>query len=452
MPDAHCTNSCQKIMSLRLLIVVGIVMEVCYLSFYFVVQGAGEVLLFIAVNAATFLLLSLILWRMRRPQPLRESENRIVLVILGMGLLFRLTLVPHGVVGSDDICRYLWDGKVACSGINPYLYLPTDTHLSHLATADLPSKVNHPETHSVYPAMAQALFFVSYRIFGESEAGLKFLLVVIDFLTMLLLWRLLRERGGSVFPLILYAWSPLPVLYFGLDGHIDALGILFMVLSLVFFLTRRTVRGAVALGLAALSKLVPLLLVPLLLRTDKGVRRLIILVTPFLVVGLGYLIYFEPTGGFLESLRTFGSTWEFNGGIFSLAYFLTGSNETAHVISGIEIVFWIGLLSLFDRPLLEKLFWGFTGFILLSPVVHPWYLTWLAALLVLRWSTSIHVFLGLSFIANIVVYQYRAFGVWVDQPLLLLLEYVPVFILLVREVLRKEVLRALPDSQKGIVS
>jgi len=79
--------------------------------------------------------------------------------------------------------------------------------------------------------------------------------------------------------------------------------------------------------------------------------------------------------------------------------------------------------------------------ILLSPVVHPWYLTWLAALLVVRWSTAVYLFLGLSAITNVVVYQYRAYGQWNDQPLLLIIEYVPVAILLVREIVRHDVLR-----------
>lgn len=187
-------------MSLRQLVLVGIVMELCYLSFYCVAEGAGEVLLFIAVNVATFLLLSLIVWQMRRAKPPLRSENRIAQIILGMGLLFRVTLVPHGVVGSDDIYRYLWDGRVATSGINPFLYLPTDPHLSHLVTTDLPSKVNHPELHSVYPAVAQALFFVSYKIFGESAPGLKFLLVVVDCLTMLLLEASPRPEGLCLAP------------------------------------------------------------------------------------------------------------------------------------------------------------------------------------------------------------------------------------------------------------
>ncbi len=108
----------------------------------------------------------------------------------------------------------------------------------------------------------------------------------------------------------------------------------------------------------------------------------------------------------------------------------------AHRICGVLIACWIGILTLVKRPLVEKIFWCFAGFILLSPVVHPWYLTWLAALLVLRWSAAIFTFLGLSILANVVVYQYQAFGEWTDQPVLLLLEYLPVAILLAREIAR----------------
>jgi hypothetical protein len=415
-------------------------MEVCYLSFYLAAESPGEVLLLIAVNIVTYGFLAFLIWPWRRLVSLTRTEHVTALLVFAFGVLFRLTLVPHGVVGSDDIYRYLWDGKVAASGVNPFLYLPTDPHLSHLATADLPSKVNHPELRSAYPAMAQALFFFSNKIFGESATGLKFLVVVIDCMTMLLLWRLLREQGGSIHALVLYAWSPLPILYFGLDGHIDALGIPFLILGVLFCLTRRPIRGVVALGLGALAKLVPLLLVPFFLRVEKGVRRLLVLVVPFCIAALGYLLYYEPTHGVFESLRTLGSRWEFNGCFFSIVYFLSGSNETAHLISGFMIVLYISVLAVIDRPLLEKVFWGFTGIILLSPVVHPWYMTWLAALLALRWSTSVFVLLGLSFLSNVVVYQYRAFGQWNDQPVLLLLEYVPVLLLLGGEILRKEVL------------
>jgi len=428
---------------LWLLVAAGLLMELCFLSFYTVRSGPGEVLLFIGVNVATFLIVSFLLLLLRRSTV--PAPRTWLVPVAAFGILFRLTLVPHAVVGSDDIYRYLWDGKVAAAGINPFAYTPPDPHLSRLATADLPSKVNHQELRSVYPALAQLLFVASHAIFGESVWGIKLLLTLIDSLTLLLIWLFVRERSDPVFPLLLYAWSPLPVLYFGLDGHIDALGIPFLILGLWYFSTLRPFRGAIALGLSALSKLVPLLLLPLLLRHLKGYRRIVIPAIPLLMVIAGALIYYEPSWGVVQSLTTFGSRWEFNGSIFSIFYFLTDSNQAAHIVSGILILIAIGALSMLDRPLLEKAFWGFVLFILLSPVVHPWYLTWLAALVALRWSPGVYLLLGMSALANVIVYQYRSAGVWNDSPLLLIVEYLPVYLLLAREALRGDLLRARPQ-------
>jgi len=424
------------------LALVGVLLELCYLAFYCCGEGPGEVLLFIAVNAITYLILSYLIWRLKSESSVTKNRESALILVIAFGVLFRLTLVPHPPVASDDIFRYLWDGRVASAGINPFSYLPTDSHLAHLATSDLPAKVNHPEMRTLYPALAEGFFFLANRLFGESAAGLKFLLVIADSLTMVLLWRLIRRSGSSVMPLLLYAWSPLPILYFGLDGHVDALGIPFLILFLVYFVTNRQVRGAVALGLSVLAKLVPLILVPLMVRSAQGARRLLLLAVPVLMAVVGYLLYLDPSWGFVDSLKMFAAQWEFNGSIFSIVYFLTGSNETGHQVSAVLIVIYIGVLALVNRPIIEKVFWAFVGFILLSPVVHPWYLTWIAALLVVRWSTAVFVFLGLSNVANIVVYQFKAFGQWNDQPLLLLLEYVPVAILLAREIAQKDVLRS----------
>jgi len=421
-----------------LLIAIGVLMELCFLTFYLASPGPAEVLVFLAGNLATFLLLSILIARLRKEH--EPAGRSVLMLIAAFGVLFRLTLVPHGVIGSDDIYRYLWDGKVAAAGINPFAYTPTDPHLSGLATAVLPSNVNHPELRSLYPALAQLLFLLSHVLFGDSLRGMKLLLTVLDCLTMLFIWMFVRRREDPVVPVLLYAWCPLPVLYFALDGHIDALGIPFLVLGLYFLSTRRSLRGAIAIGLSALAKLVPLLVLPLLAGHLKGFRRFLIPAVPLLMVLTGALLYFEPSWGVVQSLTTFGSRWEFNGSIFSVTYFLTGSNEAAHIVSGILIVLSLGALALIDRPLLEKVFWGFVIFILLSPVVHPWYLTWLAALLALRWSPGVFVFLGTSVLANVVVYQYRAYGEWIDRPLILLIEYLPVFILLAREVARGEVL------------
>lgn len=426
---------------LRWLVIVALLMEICYGSFYAVPAGPGEVPWLIAVSIVAYLLLGLYFWRMHGTKRGGRVENRHVLLIIAIGIVFRLTLVPHSVVGSDDIYRYVWDGKVFASGISPFTYLPADPRLAHLATADLPRLVNHPELRTVYPAFAQVLFCLSSLMFGDSTVGLKLLLVLLDSCTLIVLYVFLGRRRRERFPVVLYAWSPLPVLYFGLDGHVDALGITFLVIALYFLSTNRNMRGVVALGLSALAKFVPLVVVPLTVKHLEGRRRWLLSAVPVVMTAIGFLLYLTPAGGGADALRTFGERWEFNGSIFSVVYFLTGSNDAAHMISILLIALYVAVLALVNRPLLEKVFWAFFGVILLSPVVHPWYLTWLAALLVLRWSISAFVLLGLSTIANVVVYQYQAYGQWVDQPILLLIEYVPVVALLVRELSRGEFLR-----------
>src|SRR5438132_10922012 len=58
----------------------------------------------------------------------RGAGGRAVLVlILATASLLRLGALAAPVYLSDDIYRYIWDGRVQAAGINPYRCLPTDT-------------------------------------------------------------------------------------------------------------------------------------------------------------------------------------------------------------------------------------------------------------------------------------------------------------------------------------
>ncbi len=416
-------------MNARWLAVVGAIIEAAYLSFYFVRETPEEVLLFIGVHTFVFLLLVLARWK-SRTSDLHPQTSKI---IIGFAVLFRLTLVFHVPVGSDDIYRYVWDGKVAAHGINPFALAPSDSSLAHLHTADLPSKINFPKMRTIYPPLAQSVFFVSNILFGDSWAGLKVLLVLADIATMLILYRLFNVQLRN---LLVYAWSPLPVLYFGLDGHVDALGIALLLLSLFLLRRGHLMKGALSLGLAALAKLYPLFVTPFLFHRTTGWKRIAL---PAVTIGLfllGCSLYWEPTGGLVESFIIYSTTFEFNGSLFQLIYAFVGSNEKAHLAAALLFLMWWALVFALNRSLLEKVFLTFLGFIACAPTVHPWYLTWLAALLVLRWSPAVFVLLGCSTVSNWVVYQYRLSGQWETDALLLLIEYVPFYILLVREVLQ----------------
>jgi len=49
-----------------------------------------------------------------------------VRTLILFGLLFRLTMWNSPVSLSNDIYRYVWDGRVQLAGINPYRYAPED--------------------------------------------------------------------------------------------------------------------------------------------------------------------------------------------------------------------------------------------------------------------------------------------------------------------------------------
>jgi hypothetical protein len=423
-------------MSDRLLLVAGLLVQAALVSFYLVSGGAAEVLHFFVVNALVFCVCAFLVYLLRSSTIGETGGKRRLTLIFGFAILFRLTLVPHGPVASDDIYRYVWDGKVAAHGINPFTFAPDDPRLEHLGSEDIPAKVSFPEMRTIYPPLAQALFLSSHLLFGESVSGLKLLLVLADIGAMGLMVLLLGRLGIQQEYLLLYGWSPLPVMYFGLDGHVDALGILFLFLMLLLLLKGRPVRAALSLGAAVLAKLHPLFLAPLLFREARGPMRLVLPAIPVLMLMAGGLLFLEPSGGLYESLLVFSSRWEFNGSVFSLLLELVGSNELAHLLCWGLFAGWILWLAAVDRPFLEKVFLAFLGFFVVAPVVHPWYLTWLAALLVYRWSLAVFVLLGLSNLSNIVVFRYRSLGLWEDDPLILLLEYLPFFVLLGWEIRR----------------
>jgi hypothetical protein len=441
-------------MTSRHLILVGAAMELAYLSFYVVDEPPHEVLLFIIVNAFAFLLLTFLLIRTRHfelsplkleprtsnPAPpsgikqLDPSLRSALRAIFGFAVLFRLTLVVHAPVASDDIYRYVWDGKVATHGINPFRYAPTDSALAALHTADLPSKINHPTMRTIYPPLAQVLFFVSNKLFGDSLIGLKFLLVLADICTIVLLYKLYQLY--ELRQLVLYAWSPLPIMYFGLDGHIDALGIPFLLLFLYLATHNRYFTASISLGIAGVAKLYPLFVAPFLFHVATGWRRLVLPLVPIAMLLIGGWLYWEPTGGLVESFMMFSSVFAFNGSVFHIVYEVVKTNNQAHSICALVFLFWLGVVFFLKRSLIEKIYLAFLGFIIFAPVVQPWYLTWLAALLVLRWSPAAFALLGLSNLSNFVVYHYRLTGVWTENEAILLVQYLPFYCVLVWETVK----------------
>src|SRR5262249_12621573 len=94
-----------------------------WLSFAFVYgQGHRQRPLFTFLGI--YLGLFLFYWVVVRGLQQWSWQRRDLFVILGFALLFRVCLLFSQPIQEDDFYRYLWDGKVVASGLNPYGITP----------------------------------------------------------------------------------------------------------------------------------------------------------------------------------------------------------------------------------------------------------------------------------------------------------------------------------------
>ncbi len=150
-----------------------------------------------------------------------------VILLLGFGL--RLLLLPLPPTLSDDVFRYLWDGKVAGAGFNPYELAPDAPELLNLRD-DLWQTLPHRDVASVYPPLALTLFSIAAR-FPWPIFLWKLLLIAADLTTCFFLSRLAILRRGDCGAAIWYAWNPLVTLEIAGMGHVDGLGVCAVVIT-----------------------------------------------------------------------------------------------------------------------------------------------------------------------------------------------------------------------------
>lgn len=219
----------------------------------------------------------------------RLPARGLVLVLLGGAAALRLAALAPVAPLSDDLYRYAWDGSVQAAGVDPYRYPPAaagsvpglaDRRTDWLFPGAVPggdtcadvadpqacTRINRPGVRTIYPPVAQ-VWFLAGHLAGAShlrDVGWELLALLPDAATGLLIWRVLRRSGRDPALVAVYAWSPLAVLEAVQNAHVDGLATLLVVLAVSLGGRRPGTAGAV-LGLAAMVKLYPALLLPVLL-------------------------------------------------------------------------------------------------------------------------------------------------------------------------------------------
>jgi hypothetical protein len=347
---------------------------------------------------AALSVLMLVAWRLvcRDPHSLKWA--------IGAALLFRIVAAMGPPALSDDVYRYVWDGRVQVHGFHPYRYAPSDPALADLRDEHW-EQINHPELKTIYPPAAQMVFLLLASL-GAGPVGMKLFLGLVDFGVVLAMGRLLRLAGLPRDRLILYAWNPLAVLETAGSGHIEPVGILLVLLAAGWIIKRRTWLSTLALAVSIQVKLLPLVLVPGQLKRGGRVAALLL---PIVVVGLA--LPYALTGPALGSgLMDYAERWERNAFVFAGVQWVLERLDTASYLKpaigalqdrlgdslpwdflyrhvwprdvaklalGLVMAVWIYTVTRRRLDPLQESLLLLGAVILLSPTVHPWYLLWI---------------------------------------------------------------------------
>ncbi len=240
------------------------------MSFLWLVAGQGAIYVAAAV----------IVWRAR------AARSTLVVVVV-FAALFRLSILFAPPQLSDDIYRYIWDGRVQATGTNPYAYVPADDALAHLRDDEIYTKINRRDyAKTIYPPVAQMIYFAVTRV-SESVTWMKAVMVGCEAVALWAVVQLLGSFGLARQRALLFAWHPLVVWEIAGSGHVDALMLAFVWLALLAHRRGRETLTGIALACATLVKFYPLALAPALYRRWGWRMPSALLAT----VGVAYLPY-----------------------------------------------------------------------------------------------------------------------------------------------------------------
>jgi hypothetical protein len=302
---------------------------------------------------------------------------------------------------SDDYYRFIWDGLLAANGVNPYLLTPAELVDSQQIVpginAELFQHLNSPAYPSAYPPVSQFIFWFSAKLAGASVFGniivLRILVLLAEIGTLTLLYKVATRLKLSPGIILIYALNPLVIIELTGNLHFEAVMIFFLLLAVYLLIRGKLLFSAISMGLAIGTKLMPLILLPLLIKR-LGVGRSI---RYYLVTGAVVILLFIPflngeaISNYFSSLSLYFRVLEFNASVYYLirwVYFQTFSDTLINVTQVLLPV--VTLLAVFvisfkqksdsQQSILVSMLFCLTLYFVFSNNVHPWNLATLVML------------------------------------------------------------------------
>jgi hypothetical protein len=340
-----------------------------------------------------------------------SGARRRVVLIWGGAILFRALLVPLRPVLSDDMYRYIWDGRVLLAGINPYRYPPIAPELQFLRNALWPL-INHSNLPTIYPPLCM-LFFAAAAWIAPTVLSWKLVATSMDLLAGYMFMEALAARGKPRAWVAMYLCHPLVLFEFAGNGHVDAVGVLFLSLAFWAWAKGQPLKTGIALGLGGMVKFLPWIALPSLWPRLRARWWLV----PLLIAAC-YLGFWGRGLSPLGSLGVFVAKWRGNDFLFSLVVPADATEAQLHAaklvaLASVVLVWLVTMVR--RRDWISTYAWTAGVLLLVSPVLHPWYVIWLLPVLFVLphpawWVWSLTVIMAYQPLA-----QYRATGIWEES-------------------------------------
>lgn len=430
-----------------------IYLEIFFLSRSFI-YGQGHrnrpLFLFVALYASAFVLYVVAV----RLIALVDWKGREFAFLLGCAFLFRFFLLFSTPIQEDDFYRYLWDGKVVASGLNPYGVTPSaviardENYHAYGAILDaepafvaILERVNHPHVSTIYPPVAQGVFALTTLVVPGSLLGLRVVFLFFDLALIGVILDILRHLHLNRAYVLVYAWSPLVVKETINSAHYDVIPTFFLLLAVASLLRKKRNLAYVSLAVAVLGKLYPLFVLPFFLsrtkKTDGWSAALGALGIVTSVIVAGYAPFWHAGWGLWQGTVAFAEQWQTNSLLFSLLSAGVGYRWVASLAMAVVLsflTFWILCRFALEeaRPFLWSLLIVLGALFLCSPVGDPWYFVWIVPFLCifpLRSGIMLSGLLGLYYLSFYFMYQKIPETFW----WVIWLEYLPCYGLLLWE-------------------
>lgn len=335
----------------------------------------------------------------------------VLAVVLRLGLVFLFPLL------SDDVYRFIWDGRLVTNGYNPFNYLPStliaEGPMVPGLDQSLYESLNSPEYFTIYPPIAQATFAVATYLFPNSLYGaavvMKLFLFAFEVGSLILILRLLLHWGLPLKNSLLYALNPLIIIEVCGNLHYEGAMVFFLLLSIWLVVKGRFLFSSAMLAFSVASKLLPLMFFPFWVKrlrqgrdNSKSVglmqqlwdaivsidfkRNLFYFLLCFIIL---LALFFPLLNGvfvqnFGDSIGLYFQKFEFNASVYYLlrwvGYQTKGYNLIATIGPRLALGTFTGIILLFLwerkvdwKSLPVKLLWAICLYLLFTTTVHPWY-------------------------------------------------------------------------------